>query len=291
MKTTFLFLLLLLLYTGLSAQRNPCNSDIANFDYRSAPADTTIILQNGTTLTFNRCEFFDIKDCAMFKEVRNLTDITQSGFSTQDKDGNVLLTSGMVVINFNAEEGCGKSCLTVPVRVRIPMLISTCASASSLNRLYRVLPGGRWELMPNAVREFTDASGRRFFEFFTTCGGAYNCDKLYPKIKVKFKAKHLKNLSIAVTSGCPPSNLNYSYKNRKNIVRAKLFCLHADSINVQVTGTNKNGERINFTKPLSSFGTNYKPAGCPMVSPKIMRKVFGIFTYRERRIYRKYIIK
>ena len=72
------------------AQKNPCDTDIKNYDYKKDNTDTTITLKNGTQLTLNRCEFFDIRDCIEYREIRTLKDLQETGTTTMDNNGNVL---------------------------------------------------------------------------------------------------------------------------------------------------------------------------------------------------------
>ena len=59
-----------------AAQNSPCDS--ANKKTTAAfPADTTITLENGTSITFNRCDFFEVRNCVSFKEIRTAEDAGQ----------------------------------------------------------------------------------------------------------------------------------------------------------------------------------------------------------------------
>ena len=112
-KRPFLFLLLLLACCDVWGQKNPCNPTGA--PYTSLPGDTTITLKSGSTLTFNRCEFFDMRDCMQIIEINDTAGLQREGVNMYDKEGNILLTSGMIKIDM---KDCDKKCFDVPVKLR-----------------------------------------------------------------------------------------------------------------------------------------------------------------------------
>lgn len=271
------------------AQKNPCNTDIQNFDYKSAPKDTTIILPSGTELTFNRCEFFDIRDCIEYHEIRTLEDALENDLTTQDSSGNPLLTGGMLVISFKSNE-CGKECLEVPARVRIPLLKNACMSDRDPFMLYRMSLANGWVLSNEPARE-VEIAGKKYLEFYTKCGGRFNADKGKPGIKVKFKARHGSELtSINLSSPCPVMNMKFGTKKRRNIIHGKVFCINPDSIIVKAEGIDKDGKAFSQTKPLSAFTVRYKRTKCDPISKRTMRSFLGLFPVKERNIYRKYLV-
>jgi hypothetical protein len=290
MYKIYTLLFVFFISNALMAQKNPCDTDIKNYDYKKDNTDTTITLKNGTQLTFNRCEFFDIKDCIEYKEIRTLQDLQETGTTTMDSKGAVLLTCGMFIMKFNGGD-CTNECLQVPVKVRIPMLSNACLGSTDVNRLYRGNAAGVWEKVTDPVKEVTDADGKRYFEFYTTCGGKFNCDKQLETTVVKFKSKKIKHLlTLNLTANCPILNLHFTSGRRNNIIYAKVPCLMPDSIMLQFEGRDKDGNTATITKRLSECQPKFKPTKCKPISQKLVRNILGLFRTRERNIYGKYII-
>lgn len=287
-KYIFLFLCCTATFI-LHAQNNPCNTDVT-IDYTKEKTDTTITLPNGTQLTFNRCEFFDVRYCLAFTEIRTVQDLQSNGLTTMDSDGNLLLSCGMFKIDFNKGD-CTKPCLDVPVRVRIPLLTSKCAGSSSPRRMYKAIANGKWEDLNTDAKIFTDIDGKQYSEFYMKCGSGINCDQKLKYTVVKFKSKQIKKLTnLNLSANCPLLNLDFKRKKRKNIIYAKVPCMIADSLMLKVEGKDKNGNYVSLTKKLSECTPKYKVSKCVPISRKIVRNILGIFKVRERNIYRKYII-
>jgi hypothetical protein len=291
MQKNFILLFVLFISKALMAQTNPCDTDIKNYDYKKDNTDTTITLKNGTQLTFNRCEFFDIRDCIEYREIRTLQDLQETGTTTIDNKGNVLLTCGMFKMNFKGGD-CTKECLQVPVKVRIPMLSNSCLGSNDVNRLYRGNDAGVWEKITDDVKEVTDADRKKYFEFYTKCGGKFNCDKNLETTIVKFKSKKIKNLlTLNLMANCPILNLHFTSGRRNNIIYAKVPCrLSPDSIMLKFEGKDKDGNTATITKRLSECQPKFKPTKCKPISQKLVRNIIGLFRTRERNIYGKYII-
>jgi hypothetical protein len=293
MHKSFILLFVLFISKALIAQTNPCDTDIKNYDYKKDNTDTTITLKNGTQLTFNRCEFFDIRDCIEYREIRTLQDLQETGTTTMDNNGNVLLTCGMLKLKFNGGD-CTNECLQVAVKVRIPMLFFTCFDSRAINNLYKRNNAGKWEIMSTPVKEVRGNDGKNYFEFYTTCGGEFNCDKKIDDGQlnmVKFKTKKIKNLtSLNISSNCPLLSLNFTSGRRNNIIYAKVPCLTPDSIMLKFEGRDKDGNIATITKRLSECQPKFKATKCKPISQKLVRNILGLFRTRERNIYGKYII-
>jgi hypothetical protein len=284
-----IIILAVLSFTNLIAQ-TPCNPDSSK--HASAfMEDTTIVLPNGTTMTFNRCEFFDIKDCIEFDEILTVADMKRRGFQTLDNEGNVLLTCGMTYFNFHSAD-CDRvhTCLDVPVKVKIPMLANPCISTPGNNRLYKIDSTGRWGL-DGSSQEITE-NGVKYFVFEASCSGGFNCDKKLFSTIVKFKARGIKKLkSLNVSNNCPLLNMNFVAKRRKNIIYAEIPCLNPDSLIISVKGIDKSGEFVNLSKPLNRLRSKYTKSKFGTISNKVVRSVLGIFKFRERNVYGKYILE
>jgi hypothetical protein len=288
MKKNILLLAFCITSFIVSAQKNPCNTDI-NIDYTKEKSDTTITLQNGTKLTFNRCEFFDVRYCLAFTEIRTVQDLQSNGLTTMDSDGNVLLSCGMFKIDFNKGD-CSKECLDVPVRVRIPLFTSKCIGSNRPRRMYKAITNGKWEDLKSEAK-IIEIDGIKYSEFYMKCGGGVNCDQRLNTIVVKFKSKNIKKLTnINLSANCPLLNLYFEPGRRKNIIYAKVPCMIADSLTIKVEGKDKDGNYVSLTKKLSECRPKYKVTECAPISRKILRNILGLFKVRERNIYRKYII-
>jgi hypothetical protein len=289
MKKITLLLFLFTVNFILLAQKTPCNTDV-NINYSKEKSDTTITLQNGAQLTFNRCEFFDIKDCLVYTEIKTVKDLQANGLTTMDSDGNLLLSCGMFKIDFNKGE-CTKPCLDVPVRVRVPLFNSPCASSTDRRRMYKAMPNGKWEDLKKEATIFTDVNGKQFSEFYMKCGAGINCDQKIKYTMVKFKAKKVKRLlSLNLSSNCPLINVDFETGRRKRIIFAKVPCMIADSLTIKVEAIDKEGNKMYLTKKLSDCKPKFKVSKCGPKTMKIVRNILGIFRTREREIYGKYII-
>lgn len=285
-----LFAIFLIPIAIFSFAQSPC--DTTRKDNAGFATDTTIVLENGTTLTFNRCDFFDVRNCISFREIRTTDDVLASGLTTMDNQGNVLLSCGMFAFDIDANE-CEKKCLNYPVRIRIPVLNGQCASSADGRALYVANDIGLWmpSQMPSKI--VTGKDGKESFEFETVCSGKFNCDRRMQTYKVKFKARHMEALKkIEVTSRCPLMNTWFNTKkHRSNIVIAEIPCLDPDSINIKATVIDKNGGEKIISCPLSKLRTKYFNSGCDKISNRVMRTVLGIFKMRQRNVYRKYIVE
>ena len=289
MRTLFIFFGFLFIFYAASAQKTPCN----DADSHSG-SDTTIVLANGTQVTFNRCDFFDFKDCIELTEVRTVKDLEERGLNTMDNDGNLLLTCGMFIFKINQSEDCGNvTCLQRPVRIRIPELKTPCMSNLSVtNNLYSIDAANRWTRMDGG-QEITDSSGTKYLQFSTMCGGKFNCDQKFSRtaFNVKFKTRKYKKINaIKVTSNCPLMRYSCDSSKRNKVMYIRLPCANPDSLMITVFLTDANGESIKITKPLSQFISKFTRSSCPEISKIVKRRILGIFPLRERNIYHKYLV-
>ena len=156
------------------------------------PGDTTIIMEGGTELVFDRCEYREKKDCLKITEVVTVSEMETNGLTTQTTSGDPLITFGMIGIEASPE--CD-SCFQNPVTVRflldpVPDKCLRCATPATI-----------WS-MDTSSRWFTDSRGEpdikvveigglKYAEFKLYCPGWKNYDCIpsgKPK-KVKFKAR------------------------------------------------------------------------------------------------------
>ncbi len=289
MKIVFT-LLLLFTIVFVNAQNSPCDS-IYKKSAGAFAADTTIILENGTIITFNRCDFFEIRNCISFKEIRTTEDARAAGLTTMDNQGNVLLSCGMFILDMETGN-CNIQCLNNPVKIKIPVLQNKCAGSTAPIILYTANAKGLWQPSKIVSKISSYANGKEYFEFETKCAGKFNCDRKMSTVSVKFKAKHATALEkIEATAKCPILNIAFSAKkHRKKIIIAKLPCINPDSLQITATVLN-NGSTAFITKPLSSFKTSFKKTGCSQISMHVVRRLLGVFKWRQRNVYGKYIIQ
>jgi hypothetical protein len=298
MRTCLFIVSLCAIQLSLFAQKNPCNPQ--GKPYSQIPGDTTIILPLGTQVTFNRCEFFDLRDCLEFDEIFNQASVITAGFTTQDRDGNVLLSCGMFRIRLT-NECSGKTCFDIPVKVKMPYRPNLSApGADSCSRCNRqgvrlfTSTGGNWDDSANLDYQITESNGQKYFEFTATCANkAYNCDCRIPgSVKVKFKAKGMKKLEeLALYSGCPVAVLKFSPKRPRNKIKVKLPCLNQDQLLVSAMGTGKNGEYIKTEKVLfKKLAHGSARKNCKTQKGKVIRRILAIFPIREGNYFRKYFV-
>lgn len=232
----------LALTLNLSAQKNPCNPQ--GLPYAKIPGDTTITLKHGTQLTFNRCEYFDIKDCLEITEAYDIQSIQQQNLTTLDRNGNVLLSAGMFCMRFTGE--CvTKKCFEVPVKVRMPLpgLSSNDCGQCIRNsfRLYRSRDG-IWADSTNDNFKIIDSAGRKWLEFNADCPMCYNADCCLDLDagKTKLKVKGLSSLDwVEITNECPVAVLKYFPKAGRKKVIARLPCVEKGSAKISATGVDK----------------------------------------------------
>src|SRR6185436_9582684 len=155
-----LFWFLFIVFFIKSNGQDPCNTK--GVPYSLLPQDTTITLPHGTQLTFNRCEYFDLRECLEITEAYDVESIRRQNLTTLDRNGNVLLSAGMFCIKLIGD--CSpKPCFEVPVKVRMPMpgLSSNgCAKCGrGTFRLYRSRDGIWADSTGNNFRTF-DSAGK-----------------------------------------------------------------------------------------------------------------------------------
>jgi hypothetical protein len=124
MKIITFKLIALLLFFNFTinsiAQKSPCDRSVSASVF---PEDTTIVLPSGTTLTFNRCEYFDSRNCIEIKELTDTSDLRRVGLNMVDENGKPLLTSGMLKV---ALKNCGKTCFEIPIKIKAKVRFKDC---------------------------------------------------------------------------------------------------------------------------------------------------------------------
>lgn len=293
----YLFLILLIISTFPGMSQNPCER--AGVPYSSLPADTTIILPQGTMLTFNRCEFFDLRDCLDFDEMYDPVSVESRGFTTQDANGNMLLTCGMFRIRLNT--GCSeRSCFEVPVKIRMPYRLNLVNSPGiAADRCARCAPrtgvrlytsnGGNWDDTTQVKSQIIEIDGKKYFEFYATCANrAYNCDCRMPgTTKIRFKSRHVDMEKLLIRSACPVGILKYYVTgNKKRKIDVKLPCTDQEKLFIScVLENGKIEERV-----LTSLDHGRARKNCKSKKGPVIRRILGIFPVRGGAYFRKYFV-
>lgn len=283
--TCFLFIALIV-FTG-NGQKNPCNPQ--GLPYAKVPGDTTITLPQGTQLTFNRCEYFDIKDCLEITEAYDVQSMQRQNLTTLDRSGNVLLSAGMFCLRLTGD--CSdKKCFEVPVKVRMPLpglSSNNCGQCSfGTFRLYRSRDGFWSDSSNNNFRTF-DSFGRSWIEFLADCTMCYNADcciQLNAGL-TKVKVKGLSRLDrVEITNECPVGLLKYyPTKGRKKVIE-RLPCIEKGTVEISFTGLDRNGGLL--TTPFKNIREVRHSWGKRKCAPgKIGSKT------KAGRFYKKYILR
>src|SRR6188474_563605 len=163
MKKIIFSLILMLIIVEGNSQNNPCNT--RGVPYSSIPGDTTVVLKSGTTLTFNRCEFFDIKDCIEIKDIETPEDMERERLQMFDDEGNMLLSYGMIVINLDS---CNKKIFEVPVKFRMKINNKlSCFDTIKATPLLFVNGSSGWTVPKNITSRIITINGEKYIEFET----------------------------------------------------------------------------------------------------------------------------
>lgn len=282
-------------------QKNPCNPTGA--PYTTLPGDTTLILKGGTQITFNRCEYFDLRDCLEFDELLDQQSIDASGLTTQDDEGNTLLSCGMLKIKLTPDCS-GKTCFDVPIRVRIPFSINfsfggkadSCASCDSRGIRLFIATGNTWSNTNTPPYKIIELEGKKYFEFYSQCGNiSFNCDCCIWRAttKVKFKAKNMARLdSLIIRTACPVGVLKFTPKKKGKKIVVKMACRNQGSFIVSAKGTGTTGETIVFgPRQINQMDHGRGRKNCSSKKGKVIKRILGIFPIREGYYYKKYFIQ
>ncbi len=265
------------------AQPNPCNRNIPASNF---PGDTTIVLQSGTTLTFNRCEYFDIRNCIEIKELQTANDLSSVGINMTTDNGVPLMTGGMLSISF---KDCTIKKLEVPVYVCIKIKYQDCSKPN--NKLPNFYFGGKdnWLLATDKDYDIRTKNGEKFMCFKTFVGGSFNCDKTIPiRKKVKFKApRNYRIDSIKLGMDCPL--FFYAKKNNrlKRKIKVPLITGNPNQIQVQVQMINKtNADTITVvTKTLNKYKNTRRKLYELNNANNFLYKILHVFYIKTKSAY------
>jgi hypothetical protein len=276
-------------YMGLliHAQTNPCNPD--GKSYSQFPADTTIMLSSGTTITFNRCEFFDVRDCLQIMEITDPQQLMRENVNMYDKDGNILITCGMIKIDM---KDCGKECFEVPVKIRIRVRFPDCRDQpNTVPNLY-FNSGNGWSEPKGTAASIITINNIRYLEFTTACPvKLINCDSPKKGRKVKFiapKGNKVSRIRTGIT--CP---LFYSDEKfvPKRKVKMRLLCSDPERSMLQSVQLSPGGDSI-VTKAtkLATLKHGRGRVNCKEPKRSIFGRLFGWLSPERGQYYRRYYL-
>ncbi|MBT3302897.1 MAG: OmpA family protein [Bacteroidetes bacterium] len=252
-----------------------------NYETDSCSKDTVVVLQQGTRLVMNICEYLKLKDIISFKEYVSTNAIRESGFTTMDSDGNTLRTGGM--FSFNVK---GDTCLNHPIVIRVP--ITRCNEGM---KFYAFSAGG-WILSNQKLLRIVRENGKRFYEFELICPMKMNLDvKIKKSPKRKFKTKEdLEIVSLKISTECP-IKIVYSptILKPKKKVKIRMKCpletpyIYAKAIN------SKGDTLIMDYQPLTEILPRYAFGKCK-TSRYTNHTLIGLFPIREKTLYKVYFL-
>jgi len=287
-KTSILSLVLIIGVASSWAQKNPCNP--TGLPYTSLPGDTTVILPHGTRLTFNRCEYFDIRDCLDLTEAYDIESMRRQNLTTLDQNGNVLLSAGMFCMKLTGD--CdAKPCFEVPVKIAMPLPNPSGNNCGRCQRgTFRLYNSstGIWSDSSNNNFKITEINGQTWIEFTAPCANiCFNADccmDLHAG-KTKVKVKNIGKLeSVEMTIECPVGVLKYFPKKGRKKVIARLPCFESSTIKISAKGEDKAGNIVSSPEqPIRELKHSRGKRKCE--ADKMGKKT------REGRFYKKYIIR
>ena len=257
--------------------------------------DTAIFLKNGTRLVMDKCEFLDKKDCFEFSEIFSTDEAISNGLTTEDNKGNPMVSGGMINFNMDIKDGCKANCFDKAVRIQIPLPQDACNYFSSNPGLYNIEENGAWTRLGQELK-IVEIGGMKFYEFVVFCPGKLNIDMpCYDNPLVKFKAPFGYDfIEITLISECPFSVLKLMKKDEKRdriIKKRQIPCYFGEGM-IEGTFLNSEGDTLVLTRrPIEELDKFIWFARCGSSTDEIERRVLGIFPYKKRQLYRKYVIK
>jgi hypothetical protein len=281
----YLFAIQIIFSFTVSAQKSPCNP--LGLPYTTVPGDTTITLPHGTQLTFNRCEYFDIRECLELIEAYDITSIREQNLTTLDRNGNALLSAGMFCIRMTGD-CASRPCFEVPVKIRMPLPGSSSNSCGKCEtgtfRLYNS-SDGFWSDSSNNKFKIIDSAGRSWIEFKAYCGNiCYNADCKLKTGKTKIKVKGMARLdTVEISMQCPVGVLKFTPKKGGKKVIVNLPCYETGAARILAKGYDASGSPVYFPEsPVKDMKHSHGMRKCK--SKEMGKKT------RSGSFYKKYIL-
>lgn len=273
--------------------------------------DTSITLEDGTEVLFNRCEYNVLKECLQIKSIRTTDELRQANMGLQTDNDIPLITCGMISICLKPDCQVKMSCFDYPVKVRFPFpgdndQCLPCARREA--RIFNVNSGGQWVAANarNEKIEIVRSGGIYYYQMeikCPNCGGMKNCDcprcptkkkdrrKVCPRVKIKLPAGY-RLISAQIFVDCPATILNFSPKKgnftfRHNIGKTYTKCYTSEK-RIRVLAINPKGDTVQvIIQPLENIKHRILFSRCKQMKSGSE----GRFETRKRAMYRKYVIK
>jgi hypothetical protein len=286
MKKNFIVLLVIIIALDGIAQKNPCNPSGAS--YSQLPGDTTITLPSGTMLTFNRCEFFDVKDCMEITEMEDPAQLQRERINMYDDKGNVLMSYGMLKIKMDS---CSKRSFELPVKFRIRLSNHLSCGQSVAGPKLFIYRGGIWDNETGVDSKITTIDGKNYIEFTTKFPAAgWNCDVILTGRWVTFKAPKGKKITyLSIATGCPLFYMEKFPDNPKHKLKIRLACTDPSGVIVQsiLNGKDTTLKKVSTLDKITNGGNGIK---CSRINPKFLKRLFDWEKKKRGKIYRRYFL-
>lgn len=242
--------------------------------------DTTLTFPQGTSVTFNICDFELVKDCFKFQEFNTAKSLRNSELTTQTSDGSPMITGGMMDITL-----CGGVCATIRVPVR-----ETCNSNVPMS-LWEANDDGTWgRPNPNGV-QIVRIDGRDYYQYRVCRSGKKNVDfKVSKPPKMKVIGKKIKKfLVVKVSFDCPATLLSQNHRPiRRNKATFKIFCPNSEPY-IYAKAIDNKGDTIEMQfRPGNTLDKREVIGKCK--NDEVLKRVL-FFNVKEKVMYRKYIIR
>jgi hypothetical protein len=288
MNKFFLLLSGTFMVLTIAAQKNPCNTD--GRPYSQLPGDTTITLSSGTTITFNRCEFFDVRDCIQITEITDPEQLMAEGSNMYDEKGNILITCGMLKIDM---KDCGRNCFEIPIKFKLRVRFPDCSGQpNELPGLY-LNSGNGWTRPKTSASQITTVNNVRYIEFSTPCPvKLINCDLPKRGRKVKFiapKGNTISRLRTGIT--CPLFYSDEKFSTPKRKVKIRLLCSSPERVKIQSLQLTATGDSLGTKEvTLSSLQHGKRKIDCDEPKRSFFGKLFAWLSPHYGPFYRKYYL-
>lgn len=256
---------------------------------RDCNRDTTIILEQGTEVVVNICDYEEVEGCIKVSEFISGEQIQASSITTTTTQGQPLISGGMFYLDL---------CKEVEITVRIP-IIEGCSETEDM-QAWVSDDGKSWEANEDIPLEVVQEDEKRYFEIRVSSPGWFNVDKLPlpnlnfpppPRIKVKAKKK-LELLKVIFSYPCPiflvPAKISGKKKDK---AFSNLIC---PDPNVQplvyIEAANQENDTLIIDyEPLHGLEEkSLARGGCR--TGRIKNRILGIPIW-EKRLYGKYVVK
>lgn len=161
--------------------------------------DTTLLMENGMSLTLNKCDYTGVADCISFNPVGGKDGLEGTGITTMTTGGSPLISGGMFSVS-----ACRKICVTVTVP------IPECVDGVNMKLWSFNATDGTWENGQTDGLTIDTTNEMKYYKVETCLseegGNVINIDakfKAYPKIKVKAPRKMKLFETTLSFRGCP----------------------------------------------------------------------------------------